>query len=595
MPEPAFDHVLLTRFSAVLVPGAAPAGEEWLRYRLGFFYDATYASVVSQTVDDFTWLVLFDDRCGDEFREDVESIAEGVFTPIWSHEQFRRDSFAGPVAALAEAPHLITTRIDSDDAMAVDFMATVQAQFAQQDRLFVSLTRGVQIDRSGAVYLSDQLSNPFLSLVERREPGRLPDTVYVAKHARARAHGPIREVRAPVMWAQVVHDLNLSNIVNGPRLHPRVVAERFRFDLGYDADIAGRALLTGRARQAGKLAKLWTSHPGELTKAAEAWTWRLRGTHDRPQDDGATLTDRVQGLEQDLRTRWLGSSLRRQLEDGKKDARRTKWRVQRRLNESLPPTPRLVAGDLDAVLGADRVVVLAEYSFGGRLRPEALSGAEAWAAAGVPTLVVAARDAWSPKTLQVDPLPDGVAVVRRPNVGYDFGSWGAALTAYPQIAAKPIVVLTNDSLAGPYGPLDDMVARIEASPADVWAATSNMYPQVHLQSYLLAFRDGVLAREPLRGFFANVRAQETKRDVIQTYEFGLSNLLQGHGMTTDVGWPKEALGVSPGTDSVLGAWSRMLAGRFPFVKRTVFEDPRFADQRDAVALVIRQEFGVEIR
>ena len=343
--------MLLTRFSAVLAPGAAPAGEEWLRYRLGFFYDATYPSVASQSVADFTWLVLFDDRCSDEFREDIESIAEGVFTPMWSHELFRRDTFAEPVAAVGDAPFLITTRIDSDDAMAVDFMATVQAQFARQERLFVSITRGVQIDRSGAVYLSDQLSNPFLSLIERREPGRLPDTVYVAKHARARAHGPIREVRAPVMWAQVVHDLNLSNIVNGPRVDPRVVAERFRFDLGYDADIAGPDLLAGRAHQAGRLAKLWASHPGELTKAVEAWTWRMRGTHDRPQDDGATLTDRVQQLEQDGRARWQGSALRRRVEHGKTDARRAKWRVQRRLNESLPPTPRLVAGDLDAVLG----------------------------------------------------------------------------------------------------------------------------------------------------------------------------------------------------------------------------------------------------
>ena len=30
------------------------------------------------------------------------------------------------------------------------------------------------------------------------------------------------------------------------------------------------------------------------------------------------------------------------------------------------------------------------------------------------------------------------------------------------------------------------------------------------------------------------------------------------------------------------------------MKRTVFEDPRFADQRDAVALVIQQEYGVEL-
>src|SRR5690606_3529208 len=48
-PAPDFDHFLLTRFSAVLTPGAPPAGADWLRYRLGFFYDATLPSVVSQT------------------------------------------------------------------------------------------------------------------------------------------------------------------------------------------------------------------------------------------------------------------------------------------------------------------------------------------------------------------------------------------------------------------------------------------------------------------------------------------------------------------------------------------------------------------
>jgi lipopolysaccharide biosynthesis protein len=240
------------------------------------------------------------------------------------------------------------------------------------------------------------------------------------------------------------------------------------------------------------------------------------------------------------------------------------------------------------------VVVLAEYSLGGRLRPEALSGAAAWAAAGVPTLVVAARDAWAPKTLHVDALPEGVAVVRRPNLGYDFGSWGAALTAYPSIAGKSVVVLTNDSLAGPYGALDGVLARSEGSSADVWAATANTLPQFHLQSFLLAFQHGVLAREPLRGFFAGVRAQDTKRAVIQTYEFGLSDAAVAHGLAMDVGWPKDSLGISEATDSVLGAWGQMLKAGFPFVKRTIFEDSRFADQRDAVAVIVRQEYGVEL-
>lgn len=139
--------MLLTRFSAVLSPRAEPAKADWLRYRLGFFYDACYASVTRQRGADFGWLVLVDDRCPDDFREEVEELAKGAFSPVWTHEPFRRDSFAGPVADLTgrtaertnepgHAPYLITTRIDSDDAMAVDFMAAVQAQFERQERLF---------------------------------------------------------------------------------------------------------------------------------------------------------------------------------------------------------------------------------------------------------------------------------------------------------------------------------------------------------------------------------------------------------------------------------------------------------------------------
>lgn len=35
-----FDHVLLRRFSAVMMPGAPPSSGEWLHHRLGFSYDA---------------------------------------------------------------------------------------------------------------------------------------------------------------------------------------------------------------------------------------------------------------------------------------------------------------------------------------------------------------------------------------------------------------------------------------------------------------------------------------------------------------------------------------------------------------------------
>ncbi|AXH96897.1 glycosyltransferase [Ornithinimicrobium avium] len=437
-----FDHFLLTRFSAVLCPGQPPAEEDWLYYRLAFFLDACLPSVLSQRgAQPFEWLVLLDDRCPDGFREQVEELAEGAFTPLWSHEPFRRDSFAGPVVDRSDAAYLITTRIDSDDAMAVDLMAAVQGQFERQELMFVNFARGVQIDRSGAVYRSDVLSSPFLSLVERRDEGP-PRTVYAAKHARARSLAPLREVRAPVMWAQVLHGTNLSNIVNGVRVDPRVVDERFRIDLGYEARPGRARLLRGQVSHLGQLARLWAAHPGELTKWAEATAWTLRGTHERPQQDGApTVTDRVQEWEREARTR----------------LRQAGWDLTARANRLVPGRERVVAGDVEEVLARDRVAVLAEWARGPRLREDARRAASAYADAGLGVLVVGARDPWA--ALRPGPVPPGVAVARRGNTAYDFGSWAWALATWPQLAAKDLVVLTNDSLVGPLAPVDELLRR----------------------------------------------------------------------------------------------------------------------------------------
>lgn len=304
MAAPAPDHLLLTRFSAVPAPGAPPAPEAWLRYRLAFFYDACLPSVLGQRgAAPVTWLVLLDDRCTDAFRADVEELARGAFEPLWTHEPFRRDSFAAAVAARARAPYLITTRLDSDDALASDMLATVQGCFAEQERMFVNLPRGVQVDRSGAVYRSDITSGPFLSLIERRVAGRAPETVYVAKHARARGHAPLRQVRAPVMWAQVVHDDNVSNIVNGWRTHPGVLADRFTLHLGHDAATTGLALRRAQARQGLRLLRLWVAHPGELAKLVEALVTTARGTRTYPRDDGDSLADRLLAVRARVRLR----------------------------------------------------------------------------------------------------------------------------------------------------------------------------------------------------------------------------------------------------------------------------------------------------
>jgi len=319
-----FDHLVLTRFSAVRRGQVDPMPAEWLTYRLGFFYDACHPSLTRQVgAAPFRWLVFLDDRCSDDFREQMTELAYGAFEPVWGHEDFHTVELPQAIERYAATPgasHLITTRVDSDDAVARDFVAAVQAQFARaaaprppvlpspvlpsrhtdDGLLFVNFTRGLQVDRSGAVYRRDQPHGPFLSLIERRATGAAPRTVHTTKHNLARRTAPVLEVRAEPMWLQVLHDANLRNVVAGPQVSPRVLKRRFDIDLEHDENLTGTTLLAARAGHRTRLLRQWAQHPGQAVEAGAATVGRLRGTHVRPHDPSA-LTAGARLREQALR------------------------------------------------------------------------------------------------------------------------------------------------------------------------------------------------------------------------------------------------------------------------------------------------------
>jgi hypothetical protein len=356
----------------------------------------------------------------------------------------------------------------------------------------------------------------------------------------------------------------VSNIVNGRQTDPAVVRERFDLDLGYDDTLGGRQLRRAQAGHAARLTRMWAQHPGELAKWAEAAAITARGTRTWEQDSGEPLAERLDTATKDLR---------QQVRDGR-------FALKEKANSLGRGRLRVVAGDVEQVLEGDRVVVMAEWSKGRAVRPSALRAAQAYAAAGWPTLIVSARDPWT--RLRAPSVPDGIAVISRPNSAYDFGSWRDALGAYPQIAAKDRVVLTNDSLEGPARPLDELLRRIEQTKADVWGVTLNPMPRRHLHSFLLAFTGGALARQPLRDFFASVQAQPSKKSVIEFYELGLTAAADEAGLSVEAGWTAEELGVPEGTLIPIYAWQELMDAGFPFVKRVLITQLRFAAWRPAI-------------
>ena len=209
--------------------------------------------------------------------------------------------------------------------------------------------------------------------------------------------------------------------------------------------------------------------------------------------------------------------------------------------------------------------------------------------------VVVSSTCASPDALQwgdrVD--PGRLVVIRRPNVGYDFGSWSIGLELAPAAATADRTILLNDSMAGPFTSLAPLLEAFDATPVDVWGLTDTQQFGSHLQSYFLGFRDGVLAERPLARFWAGIVHDDDKQQVILRNELGFSRLLRAEGFAHTPAFPHERL-VGPGQNPVIKGWRRLLELGFPFVKREILRDPSVAPGGRSVPDALRRRFGVEV-
>ena len=186
------------------------------------------------------------------------------------------------------------------------------------------------------------------------------------------------------------------------------------------------------------------------------------------------------------------------------------------------------------------------------------------------------------------------AVYRRPNVGYDFGSWACGLAALPGIARADFALMLNDSLLGPFAPLDEIIAHFEATSSGVWALVDSRQRGPHLQSHFVGYRAGVLARPPFQSFWRSIRVEPTKQDIIDNYEIGLGTLVARSGLPVSTCFPSELV-VAEGDNPTIQGWRRLLLKGFPFVKREALLRPHevLQDAED-IPGVIRDMFGQDI-
>jgi N-acetylglucosaminyl-diphospho-decaprenol L-rhamnosyltransferase len=241
-----FRHLILTRFN-MRIEQCEPRGLDWLDHRFAIFERFCLPSVRSQTNQNFEWLVFFHPDMPEACKERVRAYSEWrAFRPVYFRSVFDLAMVQSVASDLANGySHLITTRLDNDDAICRTFVDAIQQRFAEQDFQFLNFTNGY-IWKEGHLYPAQHFSNAFVSLVERAEKC---STVYCRNHMELDHVGPILQIQDAAAWLQVVHGRNLSNDAWGTAEEPCDLHENFGIALG-DLTSALPAAPSGKAAPA---------------------------------------------------------------------------------------------------------------------------------------------------------------------------------------------------------------------------------------------------------------------------------------------------------------------------------------------------------
>lgn len=212
------DHILLTRFN-LPSKGAESfvrSRDGWLRSRMELFERYCLPSVASQTVKSFNWVIYFDPQSPEWLKTKVRQLAEtSVFTPIYRAEVSRQELLQD-LREVSGAKHanLMTTNLDNDDGLALDFVQRLQEIPAGPLPTAVFLVHGL-IRSDQRIYLRTDRSNAFCSV---REDWSSAQTCWATWHNLLRTSMDVIEVGGGPAWLQVIHGANVSNRIRGRRI-----------------------------------------------------------------------------------------------------------------------------------------------------------------------------------------------------------------------------------------------------------------------------------------------------------------------------------------------------------------------------------------
>lgn len=243
-----FKHIIITRFS---VPNTEwklkiDNNDLYLQNRLTLFERFCLPSIQAQSSHEFIWIVLFGIDTPEWFRAHIrewekENIMVPIYSPNWTDSIQSMKNWI--YTNIQPVDFIITTRLDNDDSLAVNYVRKVQECMPDAVKCFnkwkdqkcllkyyyVEPNHGQQVDarsnnpREWKFYTLKSKANPFMSMIEPFSDKIL--TVLWKMHTELLAshESYVKQING-IMWMQVIHTGNISNQISckkttSPDLH----------------------------------------------------------------------------------------------------------------------------------------------------------------------------------------------------------------------------------------------------------------------------------------------------------------------------------------------------------------------------------------
>jgi hypothetical protein len=227
-------------------------------------------------------------------------------------------------------------------------------------------------------------------------------------------------------------------------------------------------------------------------------------------------------------------------------------------------------------MAGERVCIFVSYAPDGRIKPHVRFHLAALKRNGLAILYVMVVDEF-PSPEITEALADNDhgllrgLVVRR-NAGFDFGAWADAFRIFPALWTAKAVLLVNDSVFGPFGDFDSLMARALTLPADVIGMTESPEITPHFQSYFLLFKEKALSDPGARAFWRDIVNLASKRETILTYEVPLVAGYRERGLACTALFPWHGPTGRPWLNPTHHNWRSLLAAGFPYIKVELLRD-----------------------